>query len=86
VTGRFPLVHVAIYQGELAARNAILGTSEPPTIALQRTHTIFTDPQVAVVGETEKELIRSRTPYVAGSYLFSEHGKAISINQAPRAS
>ena len=81
VTGQFPLVHVAIYQGELAARNAILGTSEAADYALQRTHTIFTDPQVAVVGATEKELIRSRTPYVAGSYLFSEHGKAISINR-----
>ena len=81
VTGHFPLVHVAIYQGELAARNAILGTSEPADYSLQRTHTIFTDPQVAVVGATEKELIRSRTPYVSGSYLFSEHGKAISINR-----
>jgi pyruvate/2-oxoglutarate dehydrogenase complex dihydrolipoamide dehydrogenase (E3) component len=81
VTGQFPLVHVAIYQGEIAARNAILGTSETADYSLQSTHTIFTDPQVAVTGATEKELLRAGTPYVSGQYLFSDHGKAISINR-----
>ncbi len=81
VTGAFPLVHVAIYQGEIAARNAVTGTREEADYSLQRTHTIFTDPQVAVAGLTEKELQRSETAYVSASYLFSEHGKAISINR-----
>ena len=81
VAGDFALVHVAIYQGELAARNAILGTSEEADYRLQKTHTIFTDPQVAVVGATEKELTRSGVPYLMGSYLFSEHGKAVAINK-----
>jgi pyruvate/2-oxoglutarate dehydrogenase complex dihydrolipoamide dehydrogenase (E3) component len=81
VTGYYPLVHVAIYQGELAARNAIRGTAEEADYALQRTHTIFTDPQVAVVGRTEKELRAAGVPYLSGSYLFSEHGKAIAINK-----
>jgi pyruvate/2-oxoglutarate dehydrogenase complex dihydrolipoamide dehydrogenase (E3) component len=81
VTGQFPLVHVAIYQGEIAARNAIRGTSETADYSLQSTHTIFTDPQVAVAGATEKDLVRAGTPFVAGSYLFSDHGKAISINR-----
>jgi len=81
VTGEFPLVHVAIYQGEVAARNAILGTCEVADYSLQSTHTIFTDPQVAVAGMTEKELTRSQTAYVVGSYLFSEHGKAIAIDR-----
>jgi pyruvate/2-oxoglutarate dehydrogenase complex dihydrolipoamide dehydrogenase (E3) component len=81
VTGRFPLVHVAIYQGEIAARNAILGTNEVADYSLQSTHTIFTDPQVAVTGATERELLRSKTPYVSGSYPFSEHGKAIAIGR-----
>jgi pyruvate/2-oxoglutarate dehydrogenase complex dihydrolipoamide dehydrogenase (E3) component len=48
---------------------------------LQKTHTIFTDPQVAIAGATEKELERSGTPYVASSYLFADHGKAISIGK-----
>ncbi len=81
VTGEFPLVHVAIYQGEIAARNAILGTAEKADYSLQKTHTIFTDPQVAIVGETEKSLRKRDVPYESGMYLFADHGKAISINK-----
>jgi pyruvate/2-oxoglutarate dehydrogenase complex dihydrolipoamide dehydrogenase (E3) component len=81
VTGVHPLVHVAIYQGELAARNAINDTSDVADYSLQKAHTIFTDPQVAVVGMTEKELQAAGIPYLGSSYLFSEHGKAVAINK-----
>lgn len=81
VTGAYPLVHVAIYQGEIAARNAVLGTAERGDYDLQKVHTIFTDPQVAAVGRSEKELQAAGTPYLSGAYLFSEHGKAISTNK-----
>jgi pyruvate/2-oxoglutarate dehydrogenase complex dihydrolipoamide dehydrogenase (E3) component len=81
VTGVHPLVHVAIYQGEIAARNAVTGSSEQADYSLQKTHTIFTDPQVAIAGATEKELERAGIPYLTGAYLFSEHGKAVAINK-----
>jgi pyruvate/2-oxoglutarate dehydrogenase complex dihydrolipoamide dehydrogenase (E3) component len=81
VTGCYPLVHVAIYEGELAARNAVLGTNQAGDYSLVRTHAIFTDPQVAAVGATEKELQRAGTPYLVASYPFADHGKAISINK-----
>ena len=81
VTGYYPLVHVAIYQGELAARNAINGTAEEADYTLQRTHTVFTDPQVAVVGRSEKELKAAHVPYLTASYPFGEHGKAVAINK-----
>lgn len=76
VTGEYMLVHVAIYQGEVAARNACLDGSETATYRLVGAHTIFTDPQVAVVGMTEKDLQRESMPYVSGRYDFAEHGKA----------
>jgi len=81
VTGIFALVHVAIHQGEIAARNAILGTSEKAGYRLWQTHTVFTDPQVAIAGWTEKDLIRKGIPYLTGTYLFSDHGKAIAIGK-----
>ncbi len=81
VTGSFALVHVAIHQGEIAARNAILGASERADYWLWGTHTVFTDPQVAIAGWSEKDLIRKGIPYLAGTYLFSDHGKAISIGK-----
>jgi pyruvate/2-oxoglutarate dehydrogenase complex dihydrolipoamide dehydrogenase (E3) component len=81
VLGVYPLVHVAIYQGELAARNALLGAHESADYALQKAHTTFTDPQVAIAGESEKELCRSETPYLAATYRFEDHGKAIAIGR-----
>ena len=44
VTGDFPLVHVAIYQGEIAARNAVTEAAEAADYTLVRTHTIFYRP------------------------------------------
>ena len=58
-----------------------MGTSENADYWLWQTHTIFTDPQIAIAGWTEKNLERKGIPYLAGAYLFSDHGKAISINK-----
>jgi pyruvate/2-oxoglutarate dehydrogenase complex dihydrolipoamide dehydrogenase (E3) component len=81
VTGLFALVHIAIQQGELAARNAMHGGDEHVDYGISKTHTVFSDPQVAVVGETEKELQRAGRPYLVASYPFNDHGKAISIGK-----
>jgi len=80
-TGRFLLVHVAIYQGELAGRNAVLNAAEPADYHLVKTHTVFSDPQVAVVGDTERDLQSTGVSYIKGVYDFAEHGKAICINK-----
>jgi pyruvate/2-oxoglutarate dehydrogenase complex dihydrolipoamide dehydrogenase (E3) component len=77
VTGRFQLVHVAIYQGELAARNAVLGEHEAADYTLQQSRTIFTEPQIAIAGENEHELRAQGRPYLAASHPFADHGKAI---------
>ena len=76
VTGDYMLVHVAIYQGEVAARNACLNAREEAEYGLVGAHAVFTDPQVAAVGKSEKDLQREGTPYVSGRYDFAEHGKA----------
>jgi len=81
VAGKHMLVHVAIYEGEIAARNAITGAGEKADYSLQKTHTIFSDPQVAVAGMTERELERAGIAYVKGVYEFAEHGKAECINK-----
>jgi pyruvate/2-oxoglutarate dehydrogenase complex dihydrolipoamide dehydrogenase (E3) component len=81
VTGQFLLVHVAIQQGEVAARNAIRNADEHIDYSLSKAHTVFSDPQVAVAGETEKELVATGVAYVKASYPFSDLGKAISIGK-----
>lgn len=81
VTGRHMLVHVAIYEGEVAARNAVSGAGERVDYTLQTAHAVFSDPQVAVVGATERELRARGVAYVRGRYDFAEHGKAMSLNR-----
>lgn len=76
VTGDYMLVHVAIYQGEVAARNSCLQGSERADYRLVGAHTVFTDPQVAAVGASEKDLRAAGTRYVSGRYDFADHGKA----------
>lgn len=81
VAGKHMLVHVAIYEGEIAARNALTDGNEKADYSLQKAHTVFSDPQVAVVGQTERELQTRGVAYVKGSYDFAEHGKAQCINK-----
>jgi pyruvate/2-oxoglutarate dehydrogenase complex dihydrolipoamide dehydrogenase (E3) component len=76
VLGEAMLVHVAIAQGETAARNACLGVGETIDYTLTGAHTVFTDPQFAAVGASEKELRANGVAYVRGRYDFAEHGKA----------
>lgn len=80
VAGKHMLVHVAIYEGEIAARNA-LGADERASYDLVKAHTIFSEPQIAVVGETERALVAKNVPYVKGTYDFAEHGKAMCLNK-----
>ncbi|HUA08750.1 MAG TPA: dihydrolipoyl dehydrogenase [Candidatus Acidoferrales bacterium] len=80
VTGEYELVHVAIYQGEIAARNAVSGTNEEADYRIVSAHTIFCEPQIGHVGMTEKELKRAGIEYCKGRYDFAEHGKAMCLN------
>jgi pyruvate/2-oxoglutarate dehydrogenase complex dihydrolipoamide dehydrogenase (E3) component len=81
VAGKHMLVHVAIYEGEVAARNALINENEEADYSLTGAHTVFSDPQVAVVGQTERELQSKGVAYVRGAYDFAEHGKAQCIGK-----
>ena len=81
VTGDYPLVHVAIYQGEIAARNAVTKAFEEADYRIVSAFTVFSDPQVALVGANEKSLQHEKKLYVVGRYEFAEHGKAMCLNK-----
>jgi pyruvate/2-oxoglutarate dehydrogenase complex dihydrolipoamide dehydrogenase (E3) component len=76
-TGPHEIVHIAVQQGEVAAHN--IASPEQPREMDYRlfTEVVFTDPQIAVVGLTEKRAIARDIPYLAASYAFSDHGKAL---------
>ena len=86
VSGPYEIVHIAIQQGELAARNAArhLGKLEgrPEEIDLRlKLYVLFTDPQVAMVGLSEHEAREKGIDYAVATYPFADHGKSIVMGE-----
>ncbi len=77
VTGAFELVHVAVYGGQIAARNAFSETPQPMNYDLLGARAVFTDPAVAIAGLTERECQQRHIAYEKAVHPFSELGKAI---------
>jgi len=81
VVGMHEVVHIAIQQGEWAARNAVKvwrGSAEKPEHADYRLKALvtFTDPEIASVGLTELEAKAAKIDYLAAHYPFDDHGKS----------
>ncbi|HEY9724420.1 MAG TPA: dihydrolipoyl dehydrogenase [Oscillatoriaceae cyanobacterium] len=76
VTGGSFLVHVAIADGELAARNALLGCAPTPAPEHLFISAAFTEPNVARVGLGELEAQQLGREVLIGVYRFADHGKA----------
>jgi pyruvate/2-oxoglutarate dehydrogenase complex dihydrolipoamide dehydrogenase (E3) component len=76
-TGPHEIVHIAIQQGETAAKN-IIQADQPHRMDYRLlTSVVFTDPQVGVVGLTEKTAQERDIPYFTASYPFNDHGKSL---------
>jgi pyruvate/2-oxoglutarate dehydrogenase complex dihydrolipoamide dehydrogenase (E3) component len=76
-TGPHEIVHIAIQQGETAAHN-IAQPEQPRTLDHRLLiSVVFTEPQIATVGLTEKEAKTRGVPFLAASYPFNDHGKSL---------
>lgn len=76
-TGPYEVVHIAIQQGETAASN-LVGTSVSRAMDYRLlTSVVFTSPQVAHVGLTEKVAVEQGIDFVTASYPFNDHGKSM---------
>ena len=76
-SGPHEIVHIAIAQGELAARHAAKVRSLKPIDWSLLLNVVFTDPQLATIGRLERDLDAAGVKYLAASYPFSDHGKSI---------
>jgi pyruvate/2-oxoglutarate dehydrogenase complex dihydrolipoamide dehydrogenase (E3) component len=75
--GLHEIVHIAIQQAEIAAYNiAHPGKMKSMDYRLL-TEVIFTEPQIATVGLTEKRAHVKNVPYLVASYCFKDHGKSM---------
>jgi len=66
-----------VQQGEIAAHNLA-----PPDARRRMDYrllltVVFTEPQVAFVGLSEKEAKSRNIPYLVASYSFNDHGKSL---------
>ncbi|HLJ83026.1 MAG TPA: dihydrolipoyl dehydrogenase [Candidatus Eremiobacteraceae bacterium] len=73
------LVHVAVNEGQTAARNALSDEGLTIDYDLYGARAVFTDPQVAVAGLSEAECTRRGADFVSASFPFDDLGKAIAI-------
>ena len=82
VNGLHEIVHIAIQQGELAGWNAV-HSNQPSRQQDDRlkAQVIFTDPQVASVGLSERECRSQETDYLVASYPFNDHGKSLTLGE-----
>jgi pyruvate/2-oxoglutarate dehydrogenase complex dihydrolipoamide dehydrogenase (E3) component len=75
------VVHLAIQQGEVAAKNAgdwIRGRELQAVMDYRlKLEVIFTSPEVASVGLSEKECKEKGLDILSGSYPFADHGKSM---------
>jgi dihydrolipoamide dehydrogenase len=76
-TGPHEIVHVAVQQGEIAAHNAAKLKPRRRMDYRLLISIVFTEPQVAVVGLTERRAKAEGIRYVAASYPFNDHGKSL---------
>jgi pyruvate/2-oxoglutarate dehydrogenase complex dihydrolipoamide dehydrogenase (E3) component len=76
-TGNDDIVHLAVQQGEMAAYNIANPRSPRRMDSRLLIHVVFTEPQLATVGLTEKEALARGIPYRAESHSFSDHGKSL---------
>ena len=81
VCGPYEVVHLAIQQGEVAAKNAaaLVAGKEPRERMDYRLklEVIFTSPEAAGVGYSEKECREKGWEIVTASYPFADHGKSM---------
>ena len=76
-TGPHGIVHLAVQQGEIAAHN-IAQPGRPRKMDYRLLiSVVFTEPQVALVGLTEKKAKTRGIAYLTASYPFNDHGKSL---------
>jgi pyruvate/2-oxoglutarate dehydrogenase complex dihydrolipoamide dehydrogenase (E3) component len=80
VTGLYEIVHIAIQQGELAARNAkrlLEGKDQAAIDYRLKMVVMFPEPQIALVGTSEREAAEQGLEVRVARYPFNDHGKSM---------
>ena len=77
VCGPHDIVHLAVAQGELAARYAFGVPGIKPVDPALLLNVVFTDPALATIGLQEGALRERGVRFLSASYPFNDHGKSM---------
>jgi pyruvate/2-oxoglutarate dehydrogenase complex dihydrolipoamide dehydrogenase (E3) component len=81
VCGPHEVVHMAIRQGEVAARNALRFLRRDPAREKMdyrlKMEAVFTEPELAAIGMSEKEAATLGRKTLTAKYPFNDHGKSM---------
>ncbi len=79
------VVHIAIQQGEIAAKNALdVIAGRPLSHHMDyrlRLFGVFSHPQIAEIGMSDAELGRQGIPFESASHPFADHGKSMVMGE-----
>jgi dihydrolipoamide dehydrogenase len=79
VLGKSMLAHVASYEGEVAVENALGRSRQADYRAVPSC--VFTQPEMAGVGITEKAAKESGIPHKVSKFPFAACGRAVTMNE-----
>lgn len=81
VCGPYEVVHLAVQQGEIVARNAVRflrGAAARERMDYRlKMEIIFTSPEVATIGLSEQEAVDCGRKVLVAKYPFNDHGKSM---------
>jgi len=81
VNGHLPLLHEAADEGRIAGDNAGRYPDVRPGLRRSPLNIVFSDPQIARVGESYRMLKAAQTPFVTGEVSFHDQGRSRVIHQ-----
>ena len=76
VNGCRPILHEALDEGYIAGRNSI-STSTDCFCRRTNLYIVFSDPQIAMAGQTYQQLQTQERPFVTGTAAFEDQSRAV---------
>lgn len=77
--GNFLFRHSANFEGEYLFRTLFLKQSEKPIQYKAMPHAVFTHPEIAGVGKTEKELQKEKVDYIIGKNTYANSARGMAL-------
>lgn len=77
--GNYLFRHSANFEGEYLFRTLFGNPSDEPIVYKAIPHAVFSHPEIAGVGKTERELKESKVPYIIGKSTYAKSARGMAL-------